>query len=385
MSLQLSRLEQSIGVTISLIGILICWVYLSIVHLLLEGYMMASLITMGVGTLLSWAYLISLLRTFRRAGDADGVDYLNLAVIKYVLAFFMVFYGLPKVGGHFFAYSLFTLDQRMGVVDEMPLVFYMFGKNPWHELLAGGMELVPGLLLLHRRTTYLAALLLLPVTGQVFILNLFFSISGGLTFLFSIILLAGNLYLVYSQKRGIIIFLKSLIEVPTPAMSPRSAMTARVIQWLVYGLIALICARFMYHEVSSALAPPSDYRRLIGAYSLESVTKGGAPVEVAQERRYYQDLYIDHQPRWNRLVRADQTNASFKLSLKEDKGFSLIVNEAEGFGDETQLAPKYDLKSELKGSYSITDEGFILKGEQLGDQLVLRYKRRAPYPRSWFW
>ena len=143
--------------------------------------------------------------------------------------------------------------------------------------------------------------------------------------------------------------------------------------------------RFTYNEVGSALAPPSDYRRLIGTYSLESVTKGGEPVDVGQERRYYQDLYIDHQPRWNQLKRADQTTASFKLSLKNDKEFSLIVNEAEGFGDEAQLAPKYDLKGELKGSYSITDEGFILKGEQLGDQLVLSYKRRAPYPRNWFW
>ena len=103
MSLKLSRLEQNIGVSISLMGILICWVYLSIMFLLFKGYMMASFITMGAGTLLSWAYLISLLRTYRHADDADGVDYLNLAVIKHVLAIFIILYGFPKIGGHFFA------------------------------------------------------------------------------------------------------------------------------------------------------------------------------------------------------------------------------------------------------------------------------------------
>ena len=65
MSLKLSRLEQNIGMSISLTGILICWVYLSIMFILLKGYMIASFITMGVGTLISWAYLINLLRTYR--------------------------------------------------------------------------------------------------------------------------------------------------------------------------------------------------------------------------------------------------------------------------------------------------------------------------------
>ena len=82
-------------------------------------------------------------------------------------------------------------------------------RADWQELFAGVMELVPGLLLLNRRTYFIGALILLPVTGQVFILNFFFKI-GGITFPAAVILLACNLYIVYSEKEKIVQFFRSL-------------------------------------------------------------------------------------------------------------------------------------------------------------------------------
>ena len=71
----------------------------------------------------------------------------------------MVKYGVPKLFGHFFDYQLSALDTPMGSVSDFELAWYFYGLNPWHELFAGIMEFVPGLLLFHRRTYYLGALL----------------------------------------------------------------------------------------------------------------------------------------------------------------------------------------------------------------------------------
>lgn len=109
----------------------------------------------------------------------------------------------------FFDYQLFALDSKLMDVCEFELAWYFFGKNRYHELFVGFMEFIPGILLLIRRTYYISAIMLLPVTAQVFILNLFFKI-GGSTFPSATMLLAFNCYVKYSEKEKIIQFFKSL-------------------------------------------------------------------------------------------------------------------------------------------------------------------------------
>jgi len=95
------------------------------------------------------------------------------------------------------------------------------------------MEFIPGILLFSRRTYYVAALVLLPVTAQVFILNLFFKI-GGVTFPAATILLACNLYILYTEKESIIRFFRSLTFAPDVNLSSRARKIIRVGKGMIF-------------------------------------------------------------------------------------------------------------------------------------------------------
>ena len=204
----LSKFDQKLGLTVSLISLLVS--SLLIVGATMEsgGDTVTVLPMLIVFILVGFSLIWYLLRRYRLSNQAYAVDHLNLSIQRWILGFFMVHYGLPKIFGNFFDYQLFALDRPMALASEFEIAWYMFGKNPWHEMFAGVMEFIPGLMLFNRRTYYLGAIILLPVVGQVLIINTFFGI-GVFTLVFAIMLMACNLYIVYSQKPAIQGFIKT--------------------------------------------------------------------------------------------------------------------------------------------------------------------------------
>lgn len=138
------------------------------------------------------------------------------------------------------------------------------------------MELVPGLMLFSRRTYYFGAILLLPVIGQVFLLNLFFKI-GGLTFPVSVVLLMCNALILYSQKKEILAFLQPLNCTQTAARSLTENRIALLGRVLIVGFSVFVILKSTY---SHFMPSPTQevYRSLVGVYTLQSLADGGQEV-----------------------------------------------------------------------------------------------------------
>ncbi len=170
--MHLSKTEQNVGTTISCFTLLLFSVYL-IFGLFEPQDEILLLWGIGISLLLSFSLCFIVQYQLRKKDKAIEIDYLNIGTQRYFLGLFMIFYGVPKLFGNFFDYQLFALDTRLVEVSEFELAWYFFGKNRWQELFAGLMEFIPGIMLFNRRTYYAGAIILLPVTMQVFILNLF--------------------------------------------------------------------------------------------------------------------------------------------------------------------------------------------------------------------
>ena len=219
-------------------------------------------------------------------GQDCVVDYINVGIQRCVLAIFMVKYGLPKIYGNFFDYQLYAMDSPLVAASDFQLAWYLYGLNPWQELFAGIMECIPGLMLLHRRTYYLGAVLLLPVVGHVFVLNLFFSI-GGLTFPIASVLLLCNVAILWSQKPRIVSFIRSLDFSRTVHLTPNSSRVAMIGRCSVWTLLVAFIGLQTHGEFAR-----SDERRtydsLVGAYTLDAMSKNGeafAPSRVVEFTR----------------------------------------------------------------------------------------------------
>jgi hypothetical protein len=375
----LSKRAQNTGAVISMLAITLLLTYM-VIPLLGFDNEMVLLSGMGIALLSSVCFCLLLLRKYRKAQQPFTIDYLNVGAQRYVLAILMILYGIDKILGNFFDYQLFALDSKLADVSEFQLAWFFYGKNRWQELFAGLMEFVPALFLFNRRSYYVAAMILLPVTGQVFLLNLFFKI-GGLTFPFACILLACNIYILYSQKEAILQFFKSL-----KFYGADLAGTAKtVVKVLKVTGIALACF-FVFVKVKPALfksAYQQKYQRLVGIYTLKDMKKNGLPFTPVQDSIYYKDLYVEKQDRWNILRRFDNETEAFALKLNtRNDSMNLFLNKG-GIGDG---ADRLDSATALCGVYMLNGKYLTLKGIQLGDTLELTYERLDHIkPKQWFW
>jgi hypothetical protein len=377
-AMTLSKRDQTLGTAISLfsIGLLLLYLVFSIV-----GFSDEALIVFALPFISAICFCIFILRKYRKENTPEVIDYLNVGTQRHLLGLFMIFYGLPKLFGGFFDYQLFALDTKLGDVSEFELAWYFYGKNRWQELFSGIMEFVPGVLLLNRRTYYLGAIILLPVTAQVFILNLFFKI-GGVTFPAAMILLACNVYILYSEKEKIVQFIRSLNFSPAVSFSGKTRLLIKTGKWAII-LLAIALVGLKAKNVLFKSDYIRKYEKLVGMYTLEEMKKNNTDYTPAlHDSLYYKDLYIEKQSRWNILRKFNNKTAAFILELTHtNDSIKLYINKG-GIGDSPDSK---DITSVFKGRYILNNNVLTITGVQSGDTLQLNYRRQSLRPKQWFW
>lgn len=376
----LNKKEQNAGAVISLLAITLLLLYLTLSILGLDSER-AVLSAIGIIFLSATCLCLLMLWKYRKAGKPWMIDYLNIGVQRYILAILMILYGVDKLLGNFFDYQLFALDSKLADVSEFQLAWFFYGKSHWQELFAGIMEFVPGLFLLHRRTYYVAAIVLLPVTAQVFLLNLFFKI-GGVTFPAATVLLACNVYIIYSQREKIQLFFRSLDFNIAGTLTGNAKAVVTVLKGAGIALACLV----IFVKVKPALFPSSYqkmYQRLVGVYTLKEMKKNGIIYRPANDSLYYKDLYIEKQDRWNILRKCNDETEAFILKINtRNDSIGLYLNEG-GAGDERDII---DSATALRGIYKRDGKYLLISGVQLKDTLALIYERQDRIvPKKWFW
>lgn len=378
--MKLSKAEQNIGAAISILATTLLLIYLTLALSGLENGN-ALLIAAGGGLVITTGIWLFILVRYRRSGSSFMIDYLNIGVQRYILAILMVLYGIDKLLGNFFDYELFALDSKLADVSEFQLAWFFYGKNHGQEFFTGIMEFVPALFLLHRRTYYVAAIVLLPVTAQVVLLNFFFKI-GGVTFPVSCILLACNVYILYSQKEKIKQFFRSLnFKLPQQL----AGKTKTVIRIAKGTGIFLVCM-FILLKIKPVVfksAGQKVYQGLVGVYTLKEVKKNGMAYNPHADSLLYKDLYIEKQARWNILRKFNDSTEAFILQLTpRNDSISLYLNKG-GTGDGPDII---DSATALKGTYILKGQYLTIKGIQLKDTVALVYVRQTHIqPKTWLW
>lgn len=377
--MHLSRAEQNIGTTISSFAVLLFLVYLSLGILGTDDEILI-LSSIAISLLVAFSICFFVQYRLRRQGKISEIDYLNIGIQRYFLGLFMVFYGVPKLFGNFFDYQLFALDSKLAEVSEFELAWYYFGKKNWQELLSGILEFVPGLLLFSRRTYYVASLILLFVTSQVFMLNLFFKI-GGVTFPAATILLACNMYIIYSQKQSIINFFRSLNFAVDTSFGKTTKVVLKTLKFVMLALVLFV----IFIKARPAMiktAYQRKYETLVGKYTLDKITRNHAPYLPSNDSNLYRDIYIEKQSRWNILRRCNGKTSAFILQIRgKNDSIAIYINEG-GIGDGPDII---DSVTALKGTYSLHNDQLVIHGIQQKDTLDLIYVRQDLEPKKWIW
>ncbi|RAJ82314.1 hypothetical protein CLV59_104540 [Chitinophaga dinghuensis] len=186
----------------------------------------ACLLLAVAGTMI-WSLVDSRRRSFERQ------QYWITVIFRYNLALILFSYGFSKViKTQFPDASLFMLDSPLGESSPMGLAWKFFGYSTGYNLFLGLAEVIPGILLLFRRTSLAGALLSVGVMGNVALLNIFYDIPVKL---FSIHLVLVSLFIAGPEiKRLYYFFFTKKVTPPSQQYVP--VYTKRIRKYIYLSL-----------------------------------------------------------------------------------------------------------------------------------------------------
>ena len=154
-------------------------------------------------------------------------------LIRYILGMIMMAYGMIKILQIQFILPSEVYDYELRKLDGVTMAWAFLGFSSWFSILLGLFELIPGFLLLFRRTKLLGAILLFPSLLTVFLINNAYGFLPHMR-MFTGVLLLMNLLLLYPSHKLLIRFFKETLY-----QSPVS-FTEIVINFLILGLVMVL-------------------------------------------------------------------------------------------------------------------------------------------------
>ena len=115
--------------------------------------------------------------THKQAVQGTPVSIWFYRALRFLVASFIILYGFAKLNGSQFTILTSELDKPMGQVSGFWLTWYYFGYSSVYGNLIGIVQIAGGVLLMFRRTTLIGTCLLLPIVGNIILVDIFYQIA----------------------------------------------------------------------------------------------------------------------------------------------------------------------------------------------------------------
>jgi len=293
------------------------------------------------------------------AGDALRV------LLRYSVALGLTSYAIAKIlPVQFPPLNAFSLEQRLGQLSPMALLWSFMEYSRPYNFFAGAMELAVVLLLSFRRTALLGALLCLVVMTNVALLNYAYGVQVKLYA--TVIVVSAAVLVFYDLRRLFDFFVKD--ENPR-SVRARSHWPARIPLWARWTvktvLVGSVLASSLVAMIPAVRAQPAASSSLDGAWVVTEFTTAGRPVAAN-----------DGTPRWRRLILAQGVVA---IDLEPDSVMFCRRSTPERV-DHLTFACRNDRKAELQ----LTRSGNLVQLDGAFDgspvKLTARQLDRSSYP-----
>nr|WP_315423560.1 hypothetical protein [uncultured Pedobacter sp.] len=162
-----------------------------------------------------------------------------LGLVRYALGIMMFAYSLNKILKTQFALPGFvwTEMQTLENIASKRLAWVFLGYSTWFQVLLGVLELLPALLVLFRRTTLLGAILMLPMTAGVVLINFALDLWDETKILSLMLIFLNLVILIFEWHKVKSIFLTTVGK----ALLPKIAVLELIFNLAVISIVSYIC------------------------------------------------------------------------------------------------------------------------------------------------
>lgn len=99
--------------------------------------------------------------------------------LRYICAWFLFTYGIAKLAGHQLQLPASFAQQPVGSLSGYNLTWYYFSYSHAYRDIVAVVQILSATLLLFRKSSLLAALMMLPVMTNIVMINVFYWIGPG--------------------------------------------------------------------------------------------------------------------------------------------------------------------------------------------------------------
>ncbi|WP_422860884.1 hypothetical protein ACOKFD_08835 [Flagellimonas sp. S174] len=315
------------------------------------------LVLAGIGTII-W---ILLQRKPLSQEVKTKIQYWFLVYLRYYLAAVMLGYGLAKVFVLQFSEPGFTrLITEFGDFSPMGVVWTFMGQSKGYTILSGVLEVIGGLLLLHRRTVNLGTLIIIIVTSNIIALNVFYDVPVKL---YAIRYVAIGLLILLPDISNII---KTLLgyggskpkELFKPFGSKKWFLATRATKWILLIAFVGYSSYTTYGRVQQFgyLAPKPE---LYGLYEVQEYNRNGKvlPPLLTDSLRL-------------RYIAIDRSTFATLLDMKKQKTYYRMSKDS--ISNELLFANYRDSTDIYTFKVTHSDSLFTFKGYHQKDTLILK-------------
>ena len=224
------------------------------------------IVLVGIALLFSLIYVWIWHRRERSVTTYSALHHVWLqGIIRGWLALSISTYGFAKILNTQFQTADYRLDMPLSSFDGMSLTWYYFGYSYPLAVIIALFQIGGSILLLYRRTTFLGAMILLPVMVNIVLINIFYKITTGAFFNSVVYLLALVFLLMLHVNKLKIIFWDLMDHLPAIHLKRN---------WVKHCLrLLLIAVAFVSLKVSIATHPYDQ--TLKGTWEVKKLVRNG--------------------------------------------------------------------------------------------------------------
>lgn len=171
--------------------------------------------------------------TLMKLNRTQAIDF-GILILRWYLAYYMADYGWSKLMGEQFGiHDPTIMEKPLKHIDKFYLSWYLFSLNRSFDIIVGFSQITGAVLIVINRTMLIGALMLLPILGQIFLVDVAFTMN-----MFGSILPIRLTCMIVSDLLILLYYKNRMIEVWK--ILTKNITTRYKYKWWVYLLLPII-------------------------------------------------------------------------------------------------------------------------------------------------
>jgi hypothetical protein len=296
--------------------------------------------------LLLMTFLVSIIILFFNESIRNKIIIFSITYSRYFLVFMLFTYGFYKFGsGQFPTPSLFRLEQKVGDMSPMGMLFVFMGSSKMYAVFSAVCQLISGFMLLYKRTVVLGALLAFGVMLNISVLN--FSYDVPLKLLSTHLALI-SLFIIHKNFKAIFVFFSGYpSQITFYTLNFKSKQLKIILKTLILSYILYLTLISSLFRIFSS--KQSATKEIDGIYSLELapivkdslysdfkwkkiiIDIGYAKIYSETDTLWYSDVILDKDKKTILFKAYDTTLTDVKVNFEFDIDNKLELIEIGGY------------------------------------------------------